>query len=154
MTITIKSDDCTFQNWNEVLTNALLNLSMLYCIIITQKFFEQGHSQIEVVSVHSCIERKIKNRKICLPSDLLRTTEEKRLKRTPYKYLQLKYTLFDNYYLEAIISPGKITSDLQVSDIKDINYSSVETDINKLWLILPCGIKRMAQIIQKCTGKN
>lgn len=41
--VIIYSDGCTFQNRNAVLANALLNLSMLYNISITQKFFEKGH---------------------------------------------------------------------------------------------------------------
>lgn len=49
---------------------------------------------MEVDSVHSCIERKLKNRKIYLPSDVLRATEEAQQNPGPYKYKQVDYTFF------------------------------------------------------------
>lgn len=52
----------------------LLNLAMQYNITIVQKYLEVGHTQMN--SVHSAIERKLKNLWIHLPSDYLSPTLE------------------------------------------------------------------------------
>lgn len=53
--VILYSDGCTYQNRNCVLSNALLYTSS--SLIITQKFFEKGHTQMECDSMHSVIER-------------------------------------------------------------------------------------------------
>lgn len=42
----------------KVVSNALLRLAVKCNVTITQKFLEKGHTQMEVDSVHSVIERK------------------------------------------------------------------------------------------------
>ena len=54
------SDGCTYQNRNIVLANALCHISKTYGIEITQKILEKGHTQMEVDSIHSVIEYKVK----------------------------------------------------------------------------------------------
>jgi hypothetical protein len=66
--VVIFSDGCTAQNRNSVVSNALLRLAMARNVTITQKYLEKGHTQMEVDSVHSVIERKMKNREIFLPT--------------------------------------------------------------------------------------
>lgn len=51
------------------LSNALLNLSILSGVTITQKFLHRDHTQMEVDSMHSTIERKIRNKLINVPAD-------------------------------------------------------------------------------------
>lgn len=58
--IIIYSDGCTYQNRNNVLSNALLNYASKNKISVVQKYLERGHTQMECDSVHSCIERKLK----------------------------------------------------------------------------------------------
>ncbi|CAB3252726.1 unnamed protein product [Arctia plantaginis] len=55
---------CTAQNRNNGVSNALLHLAMARNVVITQKYLEKGHTKMEVDSVHSVIERKLKNRNI------------------------------------------------------------------------------------------
>ncbi|GFY63022.1 uncharacterized protein TNIN_252751 [Trichonephila inaurata madagascariensis] len=57
------SDGCTYQNRNEVFSNALLNFSMQNKITITQKFLEKGHKLMECDSMHSVIERALETHK-------------------------------------------------------------------------------------------
>nr|CAI5842515.1 unnamed protein product [Callosobruchus analis] len=67
--IILYSDGCTGQNRNSILANAFVNLCMLHEVTIIQKYLEKGHAQMEVDSMHSCIEKKIRNRKINIPAD-------------------------------------------------------------------------------------
>ncbi|XP_036322550.1 uncharacterized protein LOC118736606 [Rhagoletis pomonella] len=66
--VVIYTDGCTYQNRNTVLSNALLRLAMEYKVDIFHKYLEKGHTQMEVDSVHSVIERILKNQEIYLPS--------------------------------------------------------------------------------------
>lgn len=68
--VIIYTDDCTAQNRNSVLSNALLHLSIKYNIDITQKYLEKGHTQMECDSVHNVIERKMKKTDHYLTSQL------------------------------------------------------------------------------------
>ncbi|CAG5047105.1 unnamed protein product [Parnassius apollo] len=61
-------DGCTSQNRNVVLANALLDLAMEYNVVITQKFLEKGHTQMECDSSHIAIECRLENKEIYLPS--------------------------------------------------------------------------------------
>jgi hypothetical protein len=61
------SDGCTYQNRNITLSNTLLKAAHDRNITIFQKYLEKGHTQMEVDSVHSVIERKLKNKPIYVP---------------------------------------------------------------------------------------
>lgn len=74
--VIIYTDDCTAQNRNSVLSNALLHLSIKYNI--TQKYLGKGHTQMECNSVHSVIERKMKKTDHYLPSQLCHLATEAR----------------------------------------------------------------------------
>lgn len=66
--VVIWTDGCTAQNRNSVLANTLLALAKEKNVTITHKYLEKGHTQMEVDSVHSVIQRKLKNTEIFLPS--------------------------------------------------------------------------------------
>lgn len=145
--VVIYSDGCTYQNRNVVMANGLLNFAILHGITITQKYLERGHTQMEVDSVHSAIERRLKNKKIHLPSDYLRATEEARRKPEPYECIKLEFDFFFNYskpeyHRFKTIRPGKKTSDPTVTDIKGLRYCPngdlrVKIDISQDWQELP-----------------
>lgn len=65
------SDGCGYQNRCLTLANALLDLAIENNIIIEQKYLEVGHTQMEVDSIHSLIEKKLRGRKrdIFVPAD-------------------------------------------------------------------------------------
>lgn len=143
--IIIYSDGCGYQNKNCVLSNALLKFSIENQITIYQKFFEKGHSQMEVDSVHSTIDRKLKNRDIYLPTDYINVCREARHKN-PYN---VRYMHFDDfkdfsqigYY--STIRPGYKAGDPKVSELHGlmylpagemkykINYDDIWTDFPK-----------------------
>lgn len=58
--IIVWSDGCTSQNRNSILANALLTFSNEKKVEVTQKFLVKGHTQMQVDSIHSLIERRLK----------------------------------------------------------------------------------------------
>lgn len=144
--IIIFSDGCTYQNRNVTLANALLRLSKLHGITIIQKFLVPGHTQMECDSVHSAVERKLKNREIHLPSEYCTITKEA-CKRNPYEVLEIDYDFVKNYadpkhWVYKSIRPGRKAGDPQVVDIRAIKYApdspiQVKLDFNNDWIDLP-----------------
>lgn len=57
--IILWSDGCCYQNRSVKLANALLELAVEQNVIIEQKYLEVGHTQMEVDSIYSAIERKL-----------------------------------------------------------------------------------------------
>ncbi|CAG9764937.1 unnamed protein product [Ceutorhynchus assimilis] len=130
--IIIYSDGCGFQNRNKVLANALLNLAMKHEVTIYQKYLEPGHTQMECDSVHSLIERKLKNREIHLPSDYCSVSRECRVTPRPYDVKLLEFNFFKNYaetkHLRyTSLRPGKRAYEPVINDIRCIRYTALPT---------------------------
>lgn len=142
------SDGCTYQNRNSVLSNALLLLAKQNDLIIIQKFLERGHTQMEVDSVHSTIEQKLKKEQINLPSDYIQACEKAR-KKLPYHVKYLEHSFFKDftkvkYY--SSIRPGNKKGDPVVTDIVALKYTPTPQIFFKLrhsseWELLPQRIK-------------
>jgi hypothetical protein len=81
---------------------------------------------MECDSVHHLIEMKVKNRKIFLPHDYTRATEEARLKPFPFRVHLLTHDYVLNYTsCEAAyksIRPGKMKDDPTVTDLRVLMY--------------------------------
>lgn len=121
----IYSDGCSYQNRNKVMASALSRFSILHGKVVEQKILEKGHTQMEADSVHSVIERKLKNKKIYLPSDYVRVIEEARMNPRPYDVQYLSHDFFLNF--EGIntlksIRPGDKAGDPVVHDIRALRY--------------------------------
>lgn len=124
-TIIFWSDGCTGQNRNACLANALLNTSMQYNITIFQKYLFKGHTQMEADSMHSTIEKRIRNKDINAPADYVTHCENARLKPFPYKVFYLDHFFFRNFSEikhYASIRPGRKVGDPTVTDIKQLKY--------------------------------
>lgn len=124
--IIIWSDGCTSQNRNAVVSNALLSYSVNNKVEIQQKYLFKGHTQMEVDSVHSSIERKLKNCPIYLPRDFARFTEQASVKGN-YEVKQLSFDFVKNFGNKSnlvydSIRPGRKPGDPVVTDIKVIKY--------------------------------
>ena len=91
------SDGCTGQNRNACLSNALLNTSMQYNITIIQKYLFKGHTQMEADSMHSTIEKRIRNKDINVPADYVTHCENAWLKPFPYKVFYLDHSFFRDF---------------------------------------------------------
>ena len=122
--VILYSDGCGYQNRNVVLANALLEFSVAHRIEIVQKFLEKGHTQMEVDSVHSLIERKLKNRNIYFPGDYIEVFRECRPAK-PFDIVHLTHDFFRDFsgikYLDSV-RPGKKAGEPQVHDLRALRY--------------------------------
>lgn len=82
---------------------------------------------MECDSVHSVIERKLKNTDIHLPSDYIKITKTARSKPFPYEIKDCDISFFFNYQNNVnrydSIRPGKATGDPTVTQIKALRYN-------------------------------
>lgn len=91
------SDGCCYQNRNCSLSNALLNTAITNKISIEQKILETGHTQMEADSVHSCIERALKNRNIDVPAEYVSVCKNTRKNPKRYDVTYLDHTFFTSF---------------------------------------------------------
>lgn len=118
------SDGCTNQNRNAILANALLQIAVQKEITITQKYLEKGHTQMEADSMHSTIERQLRNREIYSPAQYIDICRNARLNK-PYIVNYLDHSIFRKFsstpYLKSI-RPGKKSGEATVFDLRCIEY--------------------------------
>ena len=117
------SDGCGYQNRNLLLSNALLKFATETQKIVTQKFLERGHTQMECDSMHSLIERRtIKD--IHTPRDYIVIFDTARLRPSPYKVTQVYHNDFmklSGAYVTNI-RPGRKVGDPTVHDLRALQY--------------------------------
>ena len=124
--IIIYSDGCTYQNRNVILSNMLCHLSVKHSITITQKFLEKGHTYMEVDSVHSTIERKIKIKSIYVPQNYVDLIKSVRPTQK-YKVLYVDHSFFKRWSdleIYSSIRPGTKVGDPVVTDLRVLLYTS------------------------------
>ena len=123
--ITLYSDGCGYQNRNATLSNMLIDFATSNNITLQQKYLEKGHAQSEVDSVHSTIERKLKNRQIYWPHDYLSAMKECR-EKNPYQIIEMKHDDFFDFtaikYIDSV-RPGKKPGEPQVHDLRVLKYT-------------------------------
>lgn len=95
--IVMYSDGCCYQNRCAVLSNALVHLASKLNITIEQKYHEKGHTQMECDSMHSCIERELKNKEINVPADYVLVCRKARKHPRPYHVKYLDHTFFKDF---------------------------------------------------------
>lgn len=130
--IILWSDGCTYQNRNSILSNALLQCSALKNVCIIQNILEKGQTQMCCDSVHSVIERKIKNRIISVPADYVNIIETARKNPMPYNVIYLEHTFFkaySNLKYYSSIRPGKKAGDPVVTDLRALKYNESDLTI-------------------------
>jgi len=124
--IILYSNGCGYQNRNVVLSNALLKFAIQNNIVIEQKFLVEGHTQLPCDSVHSAIQRVLKNKEIYLPSDYVKLTKNVRQKPKPYETTLMVHSDFHDYksiMFYKSIRPGKTKRDPEVrDDIRALKY--------------------------------
>lgn len=121
------SDGCNYQNRNCILTNALCHICKKFQVHITQKYLEKGHTQMEVDSVHSVIERKLKHKNIYVPQNYVEAIREA-CSSHPYQVQHVDHTFFKKYSdlsYYSTIRPGTKVGDHVVTDIRAIHYSPI-----------------------------
>ncbi|OXA41441.1 hypothetical protein Fcan01_23603 [Folsomia candida] len=155
--IVIYSDGCTNQNRNAMMSTALLDYAIKNNKIIIQKFLEKGHTQMEVDSVHSAIECKLKKKIIYLPTDYKQICVEARTKPSPYDVVYLNHEYFNNYSGHErqryhSIRPGSKPGDPCVTDIRQLKYNpsgivEYKLDYRSAWLNLPRNPRTLEDIV-------
>ncbi|XP_038548744.1 uncharacterized protein LOC119882660 [Micropterus salmoides] len=113
------SDGCGYQNRNLLLSNALLKFVTEKQNIVTQKYLERGHTQMECDSVHSVIERKLTDREICVPAEYAAVFRGARSNPRPYHVRYVDHSFFTDFSQVTIcksIRPGKKAGDPTVHD--------------------------------------
>lgn len=124
--VILYSDGCSYQNRNCTLSNALLHLANVKSITITQKYLVSGHTQMECDSMHSCIERKLKNREIYSPACYISAAKEARMNPRPFQVEYIRHTFFkdfSNLKNYNSIRPGSKPGDPTVTDLCALQYS-------------------------------
>lgn len=152
------SDGCGYQNRNYVMSNALLNAATKHKIVIEQKILETGHTQMEADSVHSTIERAMKNRNIHVPAEYIEICKAARKKPEPYDVTYLSHDFFKQFSKIEFcksIRPGRGKFDAKVTDLRAIRYTPDREIFFKLrftesWKILPQRIDRNIVPLQWC----
>lgn len=122
----IYSDGCTYQNRCATLSNALLHLAVQYKVTIEQKILEKGHTYMECDSMHSVIERHLKNKDINVPADYVTICKNARKHPKPYNVKYLDYSFFKDFSKDMnykSIRPGNKVGDPKVTDIRCLKYS-------------------------------
>jgi len=123
--IIIYSDGCTYQNRNAVLANALLKTAVDHDITIEQKYLERGHTQMEVDSIHSLVERKLKRKPIYVPQNYVDVIASCRQSRP----IDVKYVLHSFFKdmkklnMYNSIRPGSRVGDPTVTNLRVLRYS-------------------------------
>ncbi|KAK0138536.1 hypothetical protein N1851_024948 [Merluccius polli] len=112
------SDGCGYQNRNLVLSNALLKFATERKKQVTQKYLQRGHTQMECDSVHSVIERKLRNRDVHVPAEYAAVIRGARSSPKPYELKYVDYSFFKDFSKVKIcksIRPGSKVGDPTIS---------------------------------------
>nr|CAH7766690.1 unnamed protein product [Callosobruchus chinensis] len=134
------SDGCCSQNRNTRLSNGFLESATAEDVIIEQKYLEVGHTQMEVDSIHSAIERlRRKGRDICVPADYACVIKSARKNPSPHKVIQLNYQDFDKCPEGAYTSsrPGSKKCDPCVTDICALQHKPEGLNFSEPWKEIP-----------------
>lgn len=148
--VVIYSDGCTYQNRNVVMSNMFLSCSVTKKITIVQKYLEKGHTQMECDSMHSVIERKIRNTEIYTPAGYAALCKSARLKPKPYTVTYLTHEFFKQFSCLSFynsIRPGYKKGDPQVIDIRCLKYNpsgviEYKIDYADEWTVMPKRTKK------------
>lgn len=124
--IIIWSDGCCYQNRNVKLSNTLMELAAEQNITIVQKYLHVGHTPMEMDSVNSSIERKLRNRrKVYVLADYLQIIKTTRI-TSPYNAVSLTFRDFSkcNASFYPSIRPGTKKGDHCVTDLVALKYTA------------------------------
>lgn len=144
-TIVLYSDGCTYQNRCSNVANALLHVASTHNVTIEQKFLEVGHTQMKADAMHSCIERKLKNKNINVPADYVTICIEARKSPAPYTVNYVDHKFFKNFDGNACyksLRPGRSVSSPRVVNVRALKYlpdQSIQFKLNLSdeWADLP-----------------
>lgn len=140
----IFSDGCSYQNRNANLSKALSYFSQTHDKTVVQKILEKGHTQMEVDSVHSTIERHLKNKSVYCPAEYVSYIQQSRTNPEPYEVKYLTHEFFMNYSEVSTlksIRPSSRVGGPHVTDIRGLKYTQngeifFKFDFDQEWTLL------------------
>jgi hypothetical protein len=135
-TITTYSDNCSGQNRNRYFVSMMwYALKLLNFESVSHKFLERGHTQNENDTVHSCIEKSMKNIPLYTTSQLATTFQMAR-RSQPFKVTEMTTSdFFDFKDLSEQIRNLEIDSEgckIKWMEIRIISFSSEMPDTAKI----------------------
>ena len=95
-TVILYRDGYCYQNRNVTLSNALIPFAVSRRKTIFQKFIAKGHTWMEVQSVHSATEGKLRGRQIFWPAEYIDVITAAR-RDHPYEVKQVDHTFFRDF---------------------------------------------------------
>ncbi|KAK3918156.1 Histone-lysine N-methyltransferase, H3 lysine-79 specific [Frankliniella fusca] len=121
------SDNCWNQNKNGIIFAMYNMASIKFGIEIHHTYLEKGHTQMECDSIHSLIERRCKNLKLCSPQawyGVIRTAKvpDKR-KGSPYHPYVVKVMTKDNIFDFKAVMNEQNLSKIPKSKVRQITIS-------------------------------
>lgn len=134
--VIIYSDGCVYQNKNTVLACAIRKVCKEKNITVIHKYLVKGHTQMEVDSCHSLIERALKKVLIYVPMDYINVFRNARVNPNPFNVQYVNHTFFKDFSNVGpftSIRPGRGKGDPTVVDIRCLKYSpdgSVQYKLN------------------------
>lgn len=123
------------------MSNALLSTAINHNIIIEQKFLEVGHTQMEADSMHSTIERALKNKDINVPVEYVEVCRSARKKPKPYDVTYLSHEFFKKFndvLMFKSTRPGRGRRDAKVTDIRALRYGRISQTLSAENLCVRC----------------
>ena len=118
-TIYLLSDTCASANRNVYLSSALHELALQLNRDIVQVFYVKGHSFMEIDSIHSLIERKVKKPELFSVDQY--AEQIKKARRDPIKVFRCEHAWFRDYSKTKF--PSIRPKNFKVMDIKEIRYA-------------------------------
>ena len=102
--IVFYSDGCAGQNKNHAVVACLATMAHNSPAgqVIEIKYFETGHSHMEVDSVHACIERRAEGTEIGTPSDWISVFQSAKLQGEQYTVDELRHHQFVDWKQVAL----------------------------------------------------
>lgn len=123
---------------------------MFYSVTVIQKYLQKGHTQMEVDSMHSCIEKKVRNYKVNVPADYAYLCKIARRDPRPYNVEYLTHDFFrkfESLKFYSSIRPGKSVGDATVTNIKALKYQDSQIQYklrhSEDWQVLCQRFKRL-----------
>lgn len=114
------SDSCGGQNLNQYLSTALLYaVRLTQCKVINHVYYEPGHTQMEGDSMHSCIERSVKNVQVNVPSG-----QVARKNPSPYKIMNMTHTSFIDW--TSLADGNKDTARYQTTEGDVVEWRKIK----------------------------
>ena len=147
--VVLYSAACVHQSMNSTLASALALFSMKHKVDVEQKFLVRGHEQVEVDSLHGCVDRLLKNIEIYAPTDYLTICKTAGSSSRTYHVKSLEHWFFKDYsqvaaYRTLSVLPvcGNRKSITTVNDLNRLRYTadgqvSFKRSFDEEWQSLP-----------------